>query len=106
MTKKWTVGALALSFSNCEFIESVESTSRTRPGTDESLSLTLHFPFSERYVAGEIRRKLTRRDTNVDWTLLSDFNVSETGKSLFESAVKCLTCENISIPIPRARLHM
>ena len=81
-----------MSFSNCEFIESVESTSRTRPGTDESLSLTLHFPFSERYVAGEIRRKLTRRDTNVDWTLLSDFNVSETGKSLFELFVECFSC--------------
>ena len=66
--------------------------SRARLGTDKTLNLTLHFPFSERYVAGEIRRKLTRRDTNVDWTLLSDFNVSEIGKSLFESAVKCFSC--------------
>ncbi|KAI1786987.1 kinase-like protein [Ganoderma leucocontextum] len=41
--------------------------------------LTLHFPFSERYVTGHIGKKLTRRDTHVDWTLLSDFNLSDTG---------------------------
>ncbi|KAM5541350.1 hypothetical protein V8D89_004904 [Ganoderma adspersum] len=50
--------------------------------------LTLHFPFSERYVAGAIGRKLTRRDTHVDWTLLSGFNVSETGQDFIRDLLE------------------
>ncbi|KAM5541342.1 hypothetical protein V8D89_004896 [Ganoderma adspersum] len=50
--------------------------------------LTLQFPFGERYVAGEIRRKLTRRDTHVDWTLLSGFNVSEAGQDFIRDLLE------------------
>ncbi|PIL30299.1 transporter [Ganoderma sinense ZZ0214-1] len=50
--------------------------------------LTLHYPFSERYVAGPVGRKLTRRDTHVDWTILSDYNVGNAGQDFIRNLLE------------------
>ncbi|TBU23117.1 kinase-like protein [Dichomitus squalens] len=42
--------------------------------------LTSCFPFSERYLNGDFRKKMTRRDAQVSWLLLPDYNVTDVGQ--------------------------